>query len=70
MAIKQLFETYVYAQTLSSGDLLPFVIVLQEFSREKSNAMQRHGARRERLVEGEGVRDENAANESRRFHYI
>ncbi|MDQ3203260.1 MAG: hypothetical protein M3Q94_14050 [Pseudomonadota bacterium] len=26
MTVKQLFETYVYAQTLSSVDLSPFVI--------------------------------------------
>ncbi|WP_434627649.1 hypothetical protein J3P84_02805 [Pseudomonas sp. Z1-29] len=36
MAIKQLFETYVYAHTLSSGDLLPFVIVLQQISAVKN----------------------------------
>jgi hypothetical protein len=26
VTVKQLFETYVYAQILSSADLLPFVI--------------------------------------------
>jgi len=32
VAVKQLFETYVYAQILSSADLLPFVISLRKTS--------------------------------------
>jgi hypothetical protein len=32
MAVKQLFETYVYDQILSSADLLPFVIKASAFS--------------------------------------
>jgi len=30
MTVKQLFETYVYAEILSSVDLLPFVITFSE----------------------------------------
>jgi hypothetical protein len=32
VAVKQLFETYVYDQNLSSADLLPFVIMATTFS--------------------------------------
>jgi hypothetical protein len=32
VTVKQLFETYVYAQILSSADLLPFVITLRKCS--------------------------------------
>jgi hypothetical protein len=45
MAIKQLFETYVYAEILSSGDLLPFVIVLQEITAVKNPSSCRGTAR-------------------------
>jgi hypothetical protein len=31
VTVKQLFETYVYDQILSSADLLPFVITLRKF---------------------------------------
>ncbi|MDO7896474.1 hypothetical protein [Pseudomonas citrulli] len=38
VAVKQLFETYVYAQTLSRPDLLPFVI---GFEKSRARAFDR-----------------------------
>ena len=62
MAVKQVFETYVYAQILSSIDLLPFVIALRK-SRAHSNhaPLPRQHAVFESLFRGEGLTQKNAA---------
>ncbi|KOY03992.1 hypothetical protein AM274_01170 [Pseudomonas nunensis] len=62
MAVKQLFETYVYAQILSSADLLPFVIIAcAQPPRSRAPPSKRQQAMQERLVEGEGLTQKNAA---------
>jgi hypothetical protein len=43
VTVKQLFETYVYAEILSSVDLLPFVISSAK-SRTQQTAMNREAA--------------------------
>jgi hypothetical protein len=43
MTVKQLFETYVYAEILSSIDLLPFVITFIK-RRTQQTAMNREAA--------------------------
>jgi hypothetical protein len=54
VAVKQLFETYVYAQILSSVDLLPFVIAgLDTQAHGNAAARSKPPATQERLVEQE-----------------
>jgi len=63
VTVKQLFETYVYDQILSSVDLLPFVITafaLRTRSRVRRLIEQR--TLEKRLVEREGLTQKNAAN--------
>ncbi|WP_426619002.1 hypothetical protein ACP3TY_28305 [Pseudomonas rustica] len=62
MTVKQLFETYVYAEILSSVDLLPFVIAAFK-RRTQQTAMDLNEPRalKKRLVEGEGLTTKNAA---------
>jgi hypothetical protein len=63
VTVKQLFETYVYAEILSSVDLLPFVITVSK-RRARQNAMRSTEPRaiKKRLVEREGLTTKNAAN--------
>jgi hypothetical protein len=62
VTVKQLFETYVYAETLSSVDLLPFVIrFLKRRTLQNHHKLERVTGAEKRLVEGEGLTTQNAA---------
>jgi hypothetical protein len=43
VTVKQLFETYVYAEILSSIDLLPFVITPKRWAQQTAMAQASHG---------------------------
>jgi hypothetical protein len=63
VTVKQLFETYVYAEILSSVDLLPFVITgLDTQAYDNAAALSKQPATLKRLVEEERLTQKNAAN--------
>jgi hypothetical protein len=58
-----LFETYVYAEILSSVDLLPFVIAGSDTqAHDNAAALSRQPAAQKRLVEEERLTQKDAAN--------